>query len=326
MMGTRLHSLTSALAVGDHVVRLQEPDGERWICQFIVHGADASLIVDAGLPGSAQRSILPALRRGVAERPQTLLLTHPDSDHCGGASELAAALPSLTIVCHRDDRDALGDPERTIESRYRAFAGEGIEPAPQTLLQVRRRLGGPFIVARGLGDGHDFELGGVECRLVHLPGHSPGHCGVWLPAERILIGADAAMGRGIPRMDGTLLYAPQFLSPTVYRATLERIAALRPAALLCTHEPLLAGAEIDAFLDASRRSVDTWESLVEAVLHSVPLTLPAICDAVYEAHGGLPEGRVSDIALTVAGILETMAASGRAVCEHAARGRAWTLS
>jgi glyoxylase-like metal-dependent hydrolase (beta-lactamase superfamily II) len=284
------------------VLRLQEPDGPRFICQFVVRGSEAMLVVDAGLPGSPARTILPVL--GDPGRV-VLLITHPDTDHCGGTSELVAAVPGLEVVAHEADREALGDPVRTIELRYRRLAADGVEPDTEALARLRSRLGGAFAVDRTIVDGDELDLGGRVCRFVHLPGHSPGHIGVWLAEERILIAADAAMGRGIPTTDGGILYAPQLFSPAVYRATIARIAKLRPAVLLCTHEPVLEGAAVDAFLQASLDEVDRLEGLVDAALRDGAHTLAEVCAAVHQAHGGLTGGRASDLAMTVAGILDT---------------------
>lgn len=310
--------LTTEVAPG--VLRLQEPDGPRFICQFIVHGADATLIVDAGLPGSARRTILPALG-GRGRR--VLLITHPDTDHCGGTSDLVAALPDLEVIAHEADADALGDPDRTMQLRYLRFAADGVAPDEPALARLRGRLGRPFALDRAVADGHELDLGGRRCRLVHLPGHSPGHTGVWLPDARVLIAADAAMGSGIRKLDGGLLFAPQFFSPSVYRATLARIVELRPAILLCTHEPVLEGAAVDAFLEASREAVDVLEAYVEASLRDGARTLPELCAAVHRRHAGLPDGAPSDLVMTVAGILDAMVTTGLADVERTAAGRAW---
>jgi glyoxylase-like metal-dependent hydrolase (beta-lactamase superfamily II) len=306
--------------VAPGVLRLQEPDGPRFICQFVVRGDDATLIVDAGLPGSAQRNILPALDPA---QQHLLLITHPDTDHCGGTSELVAALPGLEVIAHEADADALGDPDRTIERRYRRFAADGVEPDDRALARLRGRLGGPFAIDRAVADGHELDLAGRRCRLVHLPGHSAGHAGVWLPEVRVLIAADAAMGHGIRKLDGDLLYAPQFLSPSIYRATLERIAELQPAMLLCTHEPVLEGPAIEAFLEASREAVDALEAHVDAALRAGARTLPEVCAAVHRGHAGLPDGRPGDLVMSVAGILAAMVTTGRAHVERTSVGRAW---
>jgi glyoxylase-like metal-dependent hydrolase (beta-lactamase superfamily II) len=326
MRGAPLNPPSTEVAPG--VLRLQEPDGPRFICQFVVRGDDATLIVDAGLPGSAERTILPALRRlGVDGAGRVvLLITHPDTDHCGGAADLVAALPGIEVIAHQADREALGDPERTIELRYRRFAADGVEPDGPALARLRGRLGGPFGIDRAFADGHELDLGGRTCRLVHLPGHSPGHTGVWLADAGVLVAADAAMGRGIPKLDGELLYAPQFLSPSVYRDTLQRIAHLRPAMMLCTHEPVLAGDAIEAFLRSSYEDVDAFEMHVEAALRSGARTLADICAAVHSRHGGLPDGRAGDLVMTVSGILEAMVTAGEAKVERTRGARSWRLA
>jgi len=310
--------LTTEVVPG--VLRLQEPDGPRFICQFVIQGADATLIVDAGLPGSPRRTILPALG---GRRRHALLITHPDTDHCGGASELVAALPGLEVIAHEADVDALGDPDRTIELRYRRSAADGVEPDERALARLRARLAGPFAIDRAVADGDELDLGGRRCRLVHLPGHSPGHTGVWLPEAGVLIAADAAMGTGIRRLDGELLYAPQFFSPSVYRATIERIAELRPAIMLCTHEPVLEGAAIDAFLEQSREAVDALEAHVEASLRDGARTLPELCAAVHRRYAGLRDCVPGDLVMSVAGILASMVTAGRARVARAPAGRTW---
>ena len=309
---------TTEVAPG--VLRLQEPDGPRFICQFVVRGADATLIVDAGLPGSPEHTIVPAIDPRLRH---VLLITHPDTDHCGGTSQLVAALPGLEVIAHEADAGALGDPERTIEVRYRRFAADGVEPDAPTLARLRSRLGGAFALDGTFADGHEIDLGARVCRLVHLPGHSPGHTGAWLPDDRVLIAADAAMGWGIRKVDGSLLYAPQFSSPAVYRQTIDRIAELRPATMLCTHEPPLEGAEIDAFLDASREAVVWFEAAVEAALDVGARTLPEVCADVHRRHAGLPDARPSDLAMSVAGILDAMVTTGRAHVDRTGVGRAW---
>jgi glyoxylase-like metal-dependent hydrolase (beta-lactamase superfamily II) len=307
--------------VAPGVLRLQEPDGPRFICQFVVRGEDATLVVDAALPGSVQRTILPAVGR--EQRRHVLLITHPDTDHCGGTADLVAAVPGIEVIAHEADREALGDPERTIALRYRRFAEDGVEPDAEALARLRSRLGGPFAIDRAIADGDELDLGGRRCRLVHLPGHSAGHTGVWLPQVRVLIAADAAMGWGIRKLDGELLYAPQFLSPSAYRETLQRIAELCPAIMLCTHERPLEGPAIGAFLQASHDAADALEAYVETALRGGARTLPDICAAVHRRHAGLPEGRSGDLVMTGAGILRAMVTAGLAEVESSPSGRVW---
>ena len=229
--------------VAPGVYRLEGLDGSRLLCQYVIEGDGAWLVVDAGLPETPDRSILPALRAraGGRDEPVTLVLTHPDSDHCGGTAQLRRSLRQLTVLAHEGDADLLGDPERTIAHRYRAWwESDLVGPSDERLRSTRRRLGPSYELDRVIAADVDVDVGGRRCTILHVPGHSPGHLAVWLPAERVAIVGDAAMGRGIPYLDGSLMFAPQYHDPERYVATLGRLARLDPDVLLGAHFPPLA--------------------------------------------------------------------------------------
>ena len=50
---------------------------------------------------------------------------------------------------------------------------------------------GSVKVDRLLGEGDVLDLGGIEARVIHTPGHSAGSVSLWLPKEEALISADA---------------------------------------------------------------------------------------------------------------------------------------
>jgi len=297
----------SAVEISRGLHRLEELDGPRLLCQYVVEGEERTLAVDAGLPESPARALLPLVRE--LRRPVTLVLTHPDADHCAGASVLRAELPELEIVAGAADGGLVGNPERTLAERYRAFeASDGVGPPPERLDALRARLGAPFAVDR-LVDA-DTALDG-RARALRLPGHSPGHLGLWLPEERVAIVGDAVMGRGIQRTDGSLLYPPMYSPPSTYRATIARLEALAPSLLLCGHEPPLEGDKALAFLAESRAAAGRIEALVAEALARGPGTLAHLCDAVAERYGA----QAADFALTVDGVLGELVAAGKARAE-----------
>ena len=302
--------------------RFEASDGPRIVCQAAIVGADQALIVDSGLPETPARLLVPFIRAVAAPRAITLLLTHPDSDHTGGTSGLREASPEIEIVAHEADRPLLGSAQRTIEGRYDAFAAsDGIALTDAARTRATARLGGSFTVSRWLQGDVELDLGGLTCQLVHLPGHSAGHMGVWLPESRTLIGGDAVMGRGIPKCDGRLLYAPQFVDPRCYLATIRRIEDFAPDLLILAHEEPLPGGAVGAFLKASRTAVQVIEQLTLEALGDRAVTLLDICSYVHERYGGLPEGGASDLAPSVAGILAEQARLGNVRCDDRAAPR-----
>ncbi len=67
-------------------------------------------------------------------------------------------------------------------------------------------------------------------RVVRLSGHAPDCIGVWDPKTHTLIACDAVQQRSIDRF-------PVLVSdPAAYRNSLERIRALAPQRLLCSHD------------------------------------------------------------------------------------------
>jgi glyoxylase-like metal-dependent hydrolase (beta-lactamase superfamily II) len=270
------------------VFRLEEDDGGRRLCQALVRGHGASLVVDAGLPGSPTRGLLPLLGElGAGDDPVLLVLTHPDADHVGGAAELRAALGRLTICA--GDPGVTGDPEATLAAR----GGDRVRMAA--------RLGAPFAVDLIPAGDLVFGVGGRTVEVIRLPGHSPGHLGVWLPAERVAVIGDAVMGDGVPLRDGSLLYPPMYAPPSAYRATIARLEELAPALLVTGHFPLLAGPEVAAFLATSRAACDRMERIVR---DAPTRELDPLCAWAHEAWGSLPAGARDAIAMTVAGHLD----------------------
>ena len=306
----------SELRAGIH--RLEELDGPRLLCQYVVKGEASTLVVDAGLPTSPRSRLLPLLRDLGADRsPVVLVLTHPDADHCGGASVLRASLSRLSIVAHVADSRLIGNPDRTLAERYCAFeALDGIGPSTDRTDALRARLGAPFALDRLLEGDAAFDLGDRSAVALHVPGHSPGHLAVWLPEERVAIVGDAVMGHGIPRVDRGLLYPPMYSPPAAYRATIDRLEALAPALVLCGHEPPLEGHEALAFLSESRAAAARLEMLVRERLVSGPsVTVAQLCSAVAELYGELPAQSARDFAMTVDGVLGELVAQGGASVE-----------
>jgi glyoxylase-like metal-dependent hydrolase (beta-lactamase superfamily II) len=284
--------------------RLEEPDGRRRLCQYVVVGEERTLVVDAGLPESPERGLHPLLSAlGWHARPVVLLLTHPDADHRGGASVLRDALPQLEVWGHELDRDQLADPEVALAERYLAFAAsDGVGPPPERVEAMRGRLGRPVRLDRALASDMDLDLGGRHAQILHMPGHSPGSVVAWLPDESAALIGDAAMGRGIPFIEGGLMYPPMYAPPAVYLETIARLEALGPNLILSGHEPPLEGDDAGRFLAESRAAAHRLSALVrEALVGS--RTLAELCAAVNESYGDLPVDGAANMAMTVDGAL-----------------------
>lgn len=178
------------------------------------------VLVDAGTRWARAR-ILRSLRgRPVAAHA----LTHAHADHQGASAAVCTAL-RLPLWCGAADADAMA-------------AGRLADRAPVnavTWTQLRTWAGPAHPVARRLQDG---DAAG-EFEVIATPGHSPGHVSYWRAEGRTLIAGDALFGRD-PVTGRPGLHEPPgifTLDPAANRASIRRLAALRPAVAVFGHGP-----------------------------------------------------------------------------------------
>jgi glyoxylase-like metal-dependent hydrolase (beta-lactamase superfamily II) len=176
------------------------------------------VLVDAGTQ-VARRRILRDLR---GRDPSAHVVTHGHPDHFG----------SSHAVCER-----LGVPLWTGELDADAVeAGRAVSPLTRFgELMGRSKLPG-HPVARRLREGDTV---GAGFSVLHTPGHTPGHIALWREADRTPIAGDVFFN--LPRLGAP----PGFLTydGAVNRASMRRLAELRPALVLFGHGPPLRDLE-----------------------------------------------------------------------------------
>lgn len=258
------------------VQRYVAPLGERFVALYLFVGPEGALLFDTGITESVTGTLLPALEAEGFDlaRLRWAVTSHCDFDHTGGTAALKAAAPHVELMCGRADREMTEDLEALIAGRYGEFRSpDGFDDPPETTAYIRANSElAP--VDRVLDGGEEFDLGDRVIRVLHVPGHSPGHLAIWDPASRVLAIGDATLGTTVPYADGSPAFPPTYRDTDPYLASIELFRSFDAEVLGTAHYPLYEGEAVSAFLDESAEYTRVLDAAIEGALRAAgaPLT------------------------------------------------------
>ncbi len=209
-----------SLQVEPVVTRLQLPPGKLRpdpvsieVRCFVVVGTGGVVLVDSGPPGTGEAIGKALARVGAAWSDVTdIVLTHRHFDHTGGLAESAELAPGATVWAGADD-------------------------APEIPFKGRRAV-------RPLADG---DLVG-DLRVLHTPGHTPGHVSLLHATASLLL-----IGDIVGSMDGALSFGPPAFTADLARSrqSLHRMVDLQTDRVLFSHGDEVSdpGTEVRRLLD-----------------------------------------------------------------------------
>jgi glyoxylase-like metal-dependent hydrolase (beta-lactamase superfamily II) len=218
------------------------------------------VLVDCGLPhsdGRIRRWAEEQFGRGV--RPASIVLTHGHFDHTGSVEELAAEW-NVPVYVHTLEHPyvtgklAYAPPDPSVGGGLMALASR-LYPRDPVDLGNRAQL---------LPE--DGSIPGFpEWRWIHTPGHTVGHISLFRETDRTLIAGDAFVTTKQESLLAVATQRPELHGPPAYyttdwdaaRDSVERLAALRPAAVATGHGQPLAGSGVADALAALALNFDT---------------------------------------------------------------------
>ena len=180
------------------------------------------ILVDARTRHAARRILSEVNGRPLSAH----VLTHAHADHQGSSAAICMAR-GVPLWC--------GEKEvATAESGKTAAAGAN---NVITRWQERNWAGPGHPVDRALNEGDTIG----EFEVLAVPGHAPGHIALWRERDRTLVAGDVLFNRHPLTGRAHLSEPPTFFTihPETNRASIRRIAALRPRLACFGHGPVV---------------------------------------------------------------------------------------
>ncbi|PTX60277.1 glyoxylase-like metal-dependent hydrolase (beta-lactamase superfamily II) [Melghirimyces profundicolus] len=216
------------------------------------------VLVDAGMPGSADDILSTAADRFGGRKPTAIILTHGHFDHVGAVVYLAKKW-NVPVYTHPREmpyltgRSRYPEPDATVEGGWVAKISPLFPTEPVDLGGYVKELP------------EDGRVPGMEgWRWLHTPGHTPGHISLYRKRDRSLLAGDAFVTVRQDSVYQVMTQAPEVNGPPRYlttdwqaaRESVRKLASLEPAAVVTGHGRPMAGEELSRGLEQLARDFD----------------------------------------------------------------------
>jgi len=206
----------------------------RRIHPVLLWDRESAILIDAGFPGNAEIIRQAVEAAGVPfSQIRRIFITHHDWDHIGALPELIEKNPAIEVFSHPAEKPYIEGTLPSIKLTPQKIA-ERIASLPS---EFRPRATAVFAnlpsapVHRLFNDGDVLPFhGGI--RVIHTPGHTPGHVCFFLPQLRLLIAGDQLRVE-----DGALVGPSPEFTPDLPAAlgSLKKLLPFNIEQVLCYH-------------------------------------------------------------------------------------------
>ncbi len=201
------------------------------------------------------------------EQIRRVIITHTHEDHAGLAAQIKQ-ISSAAVYVHPWEAARLTGQRDYLVSRT-MLQQVGVPAQALEMLEARRaryrRLLEPVPDVQVLDEGDEVAFASESLRVLHTPGHTPGHICLWREGERALIAADTILKRITP--NPVINSDPRnghrrFPSLRMYLDTLARLRQLSPTRIHTGHGEEVQDVEA-YYLDTLRHAHNRQARLLE---------------------------------------------------------------
>jgi glyoxylase-like metal-dependent hydrolase (beta-lactamase superfamily II) len=216
---------------------------------FFVRDGDGVIQFDAATRSMTDAVVREGERLGGIKR---IVLGHSHADHRGTAPGVAERL-GVPVQCHPDE---VADAELEVAHPYADFSKIEVWFSRTIYPWLFKRWDGGAVKIDGAVNEGD-RVGDFE--VVHFPGHAPGLIGLWRESDRLALVSDtvyfvdAARFKRLPPGEAVLPHHAFNKDTEQARASLRKLAELRPATVWAGHAEALEGPSV---VDALQRAAD----------------------------------------------------------------------
>jgi glyoxylase-like metal-dependent hydrolase (beta-lactamase superfamily II) len=224
----------------------------------LTHPDGSWSLIDAALPFSASH-IKNWAEKHFCNPPNSLILTHGHFDHVGAAKELAESW-DIPVYAHLLEFPYLSGQKEYPKPNVGAGGGMMtlLSPLyPRSPINIGERLVALPNQESGRGDSDSGNLADLPrlpgWKILHTPGHTPGHVSFFRPADETLIVGDAfCTTKPESFFDAAVAQNPELHGPPSYftsdwtaaSASVRRLARLNPAIVAPGHGKPLGGPDV----------------------------------------------------------------------------------
>lgn len=288
------------------------PLGERNSSVWALTSNGETVLFDSGCRGDAQNHIESALERlGIEpESVKAVIASHPDVDHFGGAIYWQQKF-GAKVVAHRLDAALMESHQVFLEQRGNEFSRDFQVSESEEGLEWLLENGAELSVDLVLDSEEEYQIGDDLIQIIHLPGHSRGHLGVYEPKSKTVLISDAVLGAYVPFSDGSPSFPPTYRFVQSYLETIQRLMGLDFERLATAHYGTFSRQDGMKFLQDSLDFAAEVENSVLRAIKGTRRTLPEILNFVDAEVGLWPKpSSFAALAFPVFGHLESLEKKG----------------